>query len=316
MLPRIIGNMIPQKRFIGTFQGIAPATAAKQTVVLAVTTAYNYVDLYLQCANLTAVMFQEIRLKIGGEVIQRWAGADLDGMNVYDKQPLFSKWSIFKIRLRRMALRGGLNVIDFNQKMFLSGSPRDLSYESSLNCGSAGGGFQAIQSVSIELDIIDTPAGQPTCQLIARVTAPVPGGPGAVLRVDKQSKQIAAGDVTITKSEMGLDALRPFVNRIILIPPVIAANTLTDFQLRYGTNDWWTVNANMLGMTQEEDNLHTDFVTAGTRYVLDFQEEGWGDTMLDMSSFTSDLLLKFTSANAGQLVYYVESVGLPFAQSI
>jgi hypothetical protein len=303
--------MIPQKRFITTFQGITALFAPKQTVTVQVSAAYNYLDLYLQTVNMTIAMFQQIRLKIGGEVIQRWSGVDLDSRLQYDKQPTFASQGILKLPLRRMGIRGGMNVIDFKNSMFLSGSARDLSYESSLNCGSAGGGFKAIQDISIEIDIVNTGALAPSVQVFSRVTAPVPGGPGAVYRVDQQTKTISNGTVTITKAEMGMDALRPFINRITLVPP---AGTLDNFQLRYGTNDWWTVGAKLLQYTQTEDFLRASNIP--TQYVLDFQEEGWGDTMLDMSASNSDILLQFDSVGgAGTLTYYIESLGLPFASN-
>ena len=309
--PRVIGSMIPQKRFITTFQGITALFAPKQTVTVQVSAAYNYLDLWLQTVNVTVAMIQQVRLKIGGEVIQRWSGADLDARLQYDKQPTFASFGILKLPLRRMGIRGGMNVLDFNAQMFLSGSARDLSYESSLNCGSAGGGFKAIQDISIELDLVNTGAGAPQVQVFARVTAPVAGGPGAVYRVDQQTKTISNGTVTITKSEMGIDALRPFINRITLVPP---AGTLDNFQLRYGTNDWWTVSSRLLQYSQTEDALRNSAIPA--QYVLDFQEEGWGDTMLDMSASNSDILLQFEATGAaGTLTYYMESLGLPFASN-
>lgn len=306
--PRVIQSMIPMKRFIGVFPNIAVNTAAKQTITFNVTAAFNYLDIYLRLTNLAAANFQEIRLKIGADVIQKWTGTDLDAILQYDLLPASATYATLKLPLRRMGLRGGMNVVNFAQSMFLSGSARDLAYESSLNCGSAGGGFQAIKDVSIECDIINTGGNQALIEMYSRCTAPVPGGPGAVYRVDLQNKNIANGRVTITKSEMGLDALRPFINRIVLVP---AAGTLDNFQLRYGTNDWWKVDANLLNFTQTEDKLRA--IQVGY-YVFDFQEEGFGDEMLDMSDSAADILFQFDSVGAaGNLAFYVHTLGLPFS---
>ncbi len=310
-LPSVIQRNLEMKRFIGVFQGIAPATAAKQTSTLQITAAYNFLDMYLVLGNMTAAMLQQIRLKIGGDVIQRWAGTDLDSRLQYDKVVASVTYGVLKLPLRRMGIRGGFELIDFNKQILVPGSARDLATESSLNCGSAGGGFAAIENVVIEVDVINTGAPQPTLSLYSRCTAPIPGGPGAVYRVDQQTKTIGNGTVTVTKPEMGLDALRPYLNRLTLFAP--AGATFTDFLLRYGTNDWFNLSANLLSYTAVEDDLHN--IVAGM-YVLDFQEQGWGDTVLDLSNPNADILLQFTAAGIGAantLTYYVESIGAPFA---
>jgi hypothetical protein len=146
----------------------------------------------------------------------------------------------------------------------------------------------------------------------ARCTAPIPGGPGAVYRVDQQTKTISNGTVTITKPEMGLDALRPYLNRIALFTPD-AGTTFDNFLLRYGTNDWMQVSAALLKQTAEMDALHT---TQTGLYVIDFQEQGWGDTVLDLSNPNADILLQFTASGITTLptlVYYPETIGAPFA---
>lgn len=309
-LPVQIQRNLEAKKFIGVFQGIAPATAAKQTSTLQITAAYNFVDMYLILGNLTAAMLQEIRLKIGGDVIQRWAGTQLNTRLLYDNVPSSATYNVLKLPLRRMGLRGGFSLIDFAKSIFVDGGARMLSTETSLNCGSAGAGFSAIENVSIEVDVINTGVAQPTLSLYARVTSPIEGGPGAVYRVDKQTKTISNGSVVITKPEMGLDALRPFLNRLSLFAP--AGATFSDFMLRYGTNDWLQLSPDLLSFTGAEDNLHTP--QAGLT-VLDFQEV-WGDTVLDLSAPSADILLQFTCsglAAADALTYYVETLGAPFA---
>ncbi len=306
--PNSIQRYVPEKRFIVNFPPATPNQAAIQTLQVPITAAWNFLEFYLVTANLTISMVQELRLKIGGEVIQRWFGPDLDAALQYDKRPAFGVDGILTIPLRRMGLRSGLDVIDFDKKVFLSGEGRDLAYESSLNCGSAGGGFRAITDVSIELDLINTGA-QPGIGVYARVTPPIPGGPGPVYRVDKQSKTVSNGQIVITKAEMGLDALRAFLNRIQLV--YFPGGTADNWQLRYGTNDWWTIGEALLIRAQTEDGLRVP--QAGMDF-LDFQEEGFGDTMLDLTASNSDLLLQFQgTATAGLLTYYLHSLGLPFA---
>lgn len=318
MFPSVVANMIPQKRFIGSVQGIAPNTAGLQTVTFQVTAAYNYLDLPLVLGGaVTAAMIQQLRLKIGANVIQKWRGVDLDARLQYDRVPASSVNNVLLIPLRRLGIRGGLNILNFDQKVFLSGSARDLAYESSLNCGSAGGGFAKISDVTIELDLINTPA-TPNIKVYGRVTAPVEGGPGAVYRVDQQTKTISNGSVVITKSEMGLDALRPFITRITLVNNVNADSSVAvfdNFQLRYGTNDWWTIGLGLFKQFATMDALRT--LQAGYT-ILDFQEEGFGDEMLDMSASNSDILLQFDASGITDgltLTYYVETLGLPFSRN-
>lgn len=312
-LPPVIRALVPSKRLIGVFQGIAASTAAKQTVTLQISAAWNFVDLYLILVNLTSANFQELRLKIGGNIIQRWAGADLDRRLQYDKQPASSTNAILKLPMRRMGIRGGMSYMA--EKQIITGAPRDLAYESTLNCGSAGGGYSAIVDVQLELDVINTGGPQPSVSLYGSVTSPVPGGPGGVYRVDKQTKTLpAAGTVTITKSEMGVDALRPLLNRITLVNPDSGNITFDNFLLRYGNNDWWQVSAAFLQQICTEDGLRTS--QQPDQYILDFQAEGWGDTPLDLSDANADILLQFEVAGGAggeNLVYYIESVGLPFS---
>jgi hypothetical protein len=321
MLPSALMEYMPRKRFFGQFQGLAPSVASLQPVTLQLNAAWNFEDIYLVCQNVTLAMIQEARLKIGADVIQRWVGADCDATHQYDREPAFATNNVFKFPLRRMGLRGGANVINFDSKTFLSGDPKILSTESTLNCGSSGGGFAAIKDVTLELDLINTGSGQPVVQVYGRVTPPIAGGPGAVRRVDKQSKQIGNGSVVITKSEMGLDALRPYLNRIILVNPVVPSDPPTlavfdNFQLRWGTEDYWTIPLGLLNQTQTEDNLRT--LQAGYT-ILDFQETGWGDELLDLSNPASDILLRFDCsglAAASTLIYYVETLGLPFSANV
>lgn len=316
-LPPMVAGLLPQKRFLGVFQGIAPNTAPQQTITFDVTAAYNYLDLYLRMANVTIAMIQQIRLKIGSQIIQKWNGTDLNLRLQYDRQPAFTSKGILKLPLRRMALRGGAQFINFNAGAFINGSPRDLGYETSLNCGSAGGGYTAIKDVSIEIDFVNTGA-QPTVAVHGRVTSPVEGGPGLVYRVDQQSKTIANGTMTITKAQMGLDALRKYINRIVLVNPDPGNVTFDNFQLRYGTNDWWSpLPANLQQYTEIEDDLHDISILPNQELVVfDFQEEGWGDTMLDMTASNSDILFQFDMQGVtalNNLTYYIETAGDPFS---
>ena len=321
MIPVATAGLLPSKRFIGSFQGIAPSNAGSQTVTLQVQPAWNFVDPWFVFTNVTAAMIAEFRLKIGGNIVQRWLGADLDAMNQYDKLPAVSVNNVFRIPLRRMGLRGGAQIFSGGPTpSFVSGSPRDLAYETTLNTGSdgtAGGtvpGYAAIKDVTMEFDLINTTSSQPAIQLYCRVTPPVPGGPGSVRRFDKQALLISSGQVQITKSQMGLDALRPYLNRIILVNPDPDNITLDNFQLRYGTNDWWTISTKLLAQGAQEDALRVTAIP--NYYVLDFQEEGWGDTFLDLSAANSDILLTFTAAGVAALnnmTYYIDTLGLPYS---
>lgn len=321
MIPTFAAGLLPSKRFIGSFQGIAPSTASIQTVTLQVTAAWNYVDPWFVFTNVTPAMVQECRLKIGGNIIQRWAGADLDAFNQYDNLPAVSINNVFKLPFRRMGIRGGAQAISFTPPgAFVSGSARDLAYETTLNSGSDGTnggtqpGYAAITNIVVEFDLVNTTSSQPAISLYARVTPPQAGGPGSVRRIDKQSLLISNGQVQITKQQMGLDALRPYLNRIVLVNPDPGNVTFDTFQLRYGTNDWWTISAALLNQGASEDNLRTTNQPA--YYILDFQEEGWGDTFLDMSASNADILLTFTAAGVttlNNMVFYMDTLGLPFS---
>lgn len=320
MIPSFTAGLLPSKRFIGSFQGIAPSTAGVQTVTLQVTAAWNYVDPWFVFTNVTAAMVQECRLKIGGNIIQRWAGVDLDGVNQYDKMPAVSVNKVFKLPFRRMGIIGGASAINFANAKYVSGASRDLAYETTLNTGSDGTlgdtqpGFAAIQNVVVEFDLINTTSSQPAISLYARVTPPQAGGPGSVRRIDKQSLLISNGQVQITKQQMGLDALRPYLNRIILVNPDPVNVTFDTFQMRYGTNDWWTISAALLKQGASEDNYRT--VNQPNYYILDLQEEGWGDTFLDLSASNADILLSFQAAGVASLnnmTFYMDTLGLPFS---
>ena len=311
---QITAGLIPQKRYITSFQGIQASIASKQTSTITIPALYNYLDLWIQAVNLTISMVQEVRLKIGGTVIQKWAGADLDAMNQYDKVQAFgtvgpSGFNILQIPLRRLGIRGGSTLLNAQGGVLASGSARDLAYETSLNCKVGGGSFKAIKKVTLEIDLVNTSNPAPAMQLYARVTDPVEGGPGLVQRCDKQTKNVANGEITWSKEDLGLDALRPYLNRLIFVP--VPGGTLDNYQFRYNTNDWWTISEDLRLFGANEDALR---IQQAGYYVLDFQEEGWGDSQLDMSDPNSDILVQFEGTNtAGNMICYVVTSGLPFS---
>jgi len=309
--PSIVQNLVPRKRFIGNFQGITPNLGPMQTVTLDVNGSWNHLEWLFNLVGITAAMIQEMRVKIGGTVIQKWVGADLDARLQYDKVPAVSVNSVLTVPFRRLALRGGETIINWASKVFIPGDPRFLAYESSLNVGSAGGGQAAITNVSVEFDLINTPNSACAIQMYSRVTAPVDGGPGLVLRIDKQTKTFANGSVSFTKAEMGLDADRKFLSRVYFTLP--GGLAISNVQVRYGTNDWWVVPDNVLTQAQQMDGLHN--VPSGL-FILDFQEEGWGDTLLDMSDSASDFAIFLTASGLGgatAVPYYMETLGIPQA---
>ena len=308
--PTISLGLLPRKRFMGTFQGIVASTAALQQVSLDVNGAWNHLEWHLNLGNLTPAMFQEIRVKANGAIFQKWNGADLDALLQYDKVPAASVNNVLVIPFRRFAMRSSVNLIDFKGASYVDGSSQFQSLETSLNVGAPGASVP-ITAVSLECDIINTGAGQPTLSLYSKCTDPQQGGTGPVLRSDKQAKTFANGSVSITKSEMGLDALRPYLNRLVFTLP--GGLVISNVQLRYGTNDWWVVPDNVLAQMTGVDNMHN---LPNGQFILDFQEEGWGNLMLDLTDPNSDIAVYFTAsglAGATNVPYYVISAGPPFA---
>ncbi len=309
--PAILDVSLPRKRFMGNLPSIAPSTVGSQTVTMDVNGAWNHLEWFLALTNLTAANIQQLRVKVGGVLIQRWNGTDLDAYLQYDKVTASAVNSVLVVPFRRLALRGAFTLIDFDAKKYTDGSSRFQEYESSLNVGSIDPTTgRAISNVSLEVDLINTGVSQPAIALYSRCTAPIPGGAGPCLRVDQQYKTLANGSVSLTKAEMGLDALRNFVSRMVFALP--AGASISNAQLRYGTNDWWVFPSNVLAQAQQMDGLHISPVN--NQLILDFQEEGFGDTALDVSDPSSDLALFFTISGltaATSVPYYMVTLGQP-----
>ena len=135
---------------------------------------------------------------------------------------------------------------------------------------------------------------------------------GTDLQDAVQAKLAANGTFILTKTEMGLDAMRPFLNRVTFVLP--SGASVSNIQLRYNTQDWWaTLPLGLIQYYQTEDANH---VNQAGYFILDFQEWGYGDTVLDLSDPKADIYLQMTLAGvtgSPTMVYYVETLGLPFS---
>ncbi len=301
-------NLAPRWAVLGPFPSITANQAGKQTVSLAIAPSRDYLDFYLDLgANVTLAMIQEIRLKAKNKTIQVIDGTNLDFINQFDKVPgavpAVNPLTLFQ---RRVGIIGGSNI--FNSKQFLySGAGKDLSDETSLNCGSPDANGKSIDQVSIEIDLVNT-GNTPIIQASALWYPSTPGGAGTVRRLEKKSPTIQTGRNTLTKQDFLIgDVEHLKLNRLVFVPP--AGVTLDNWLIRYMGNDYWVRTELQNEYSQAIAGWRVSQAANGV-FILDFSERGYGDEYLDISSVGTDLQVEFDASGPGLLVMFQDSFGL------
>lgn len=296
---------IPQTVLLPKFQNINPNQVDVQTVSAIWPAAWDYWQFDLE-TNLDLAMIQEIRLMVNEAPLWRVSGSDLDAINLYNGQPGFAFENVLSLYMRRMnVIMGGAQSIKDGKLQ--SGSPKDQSLESSLNCGSYDANGRGISALSMEIDLVNTGNGPYTIKPSGQATDPVPGGPGLVRVLTKSvTPQLAGGTQYITKPQFAFgDLLHSLLNQLHLFP--LADITLDNFVLRF----------NQIPVLQESDALNRFHQSSAIAYrvpqaglwTLDFSRTGAGDEMLLIAPTQTDLQLQMDLSDVSAMRILEDALG-------
>lgn len=309
-LPYTALAQLRRKEYLGTFQAVAPSTAAAQQTTLEVAGAWNVETLQVLLGSITSAMIQQVQLFADGVLFQTWSGTVLDKRIQYDGGPSVTANNVLTLPFNRLAVVGGLSA-QMADKTVILGDPVTVAGVSSLNMGTGGGGLSAIQVLRIQLTIINSPVTTSSMPVYGVVTAPLAGGPGPVLRVLQQSKTMSNGSITINKSEFGFDAQTQYLNRIYF--DASSGLTMDQIKIMYGGALWWNYVPEVVNLNMEAGLLGPVKTLPQAGFIaLDFQEGGIGTDMLDLTNPTTDFNVQFTAGGltgSPAIPFYCEVLG-------
>lgn len=304
----------PQDVTLQPFQQIANGLLANTTYTAEWPAAYDYWAIHFALGGgLLPAHIVEIRLKANGNLIQQVTGPDLDLLNTFYRMPASGAVAglvMLALPMRRFGILGGVQGLDMSKTppTLLSGSEKDLSLESTLNCGSFDGKGRGITSLTCELVFNGTPAiGVLTVTPSAEATDPYPGGPGLLPILTRNVFNAVVGNNVMSKANAFLmgDIQHQMLDAIHMIP---AAGTTPD-------NFVMWLNGNLVmqrtdlenQFKQQQANLRTPI--AGM-FSFDFTADGHGDQALGIGLTATEIRMQFANAGAaGAIAVYQKSLG-------
>ena len=297
------------------------ASDAIQTLTAEFPASWDYWAFRFNMTNLLLTSIQEMRVLVNSAIIVRISGAVWDVVNQLDNMPSYglggagSKTLIWN--WQRMAITGGAQALSAGGAgglpVLASGSSKDMSLFSTLNCGSFDANGVGIGSLRVEFDLVGcltANIGAPSIQCKALASSLTPGGPGYIRRMEYQTPQVAAN----TTYQAGKNALlfgdtkHRLLNRLHLVP---AAGTLDNFILRHnGVQKIQRSSAENDAVINEVFIKTSQSANAVTPvWTLDYTERTWGDEMLPIGDPGTDLQVQFTPSAAGNVNVYEDSMG-------
>lgn len=259
------------------FSGVA----AGQTAVIDLPVNRRYHEIALAYAGVTLAQLNEIRVKINGQTIHRYSGVERDAINQFDGR----------------AAAAGILTIPFDRYNLLQ---RETEEAFALNCGSVGPNGAQIKTFVIEIDILGA-AAAPVMSMTATQSEPLAGGPGLILRVKKEARQLIDG-LEIFDLGGGVNGNNQFakaVNRVFF-----ASANITGLEIR---RDNFTIydRSKALNDVKQLDGVRT--AQAGY-FVYDTTEKGYGAMPTLMEGFPDFRFILAASAS-GSMTMISELIG-------
>jgi hypothetical protein len=187
----------------------------------------------------------------------------------------------------------------------LSGSAADLALETILNCGSFDAQQRGISTLTLEIDLINTPGTDENIFVLGEAVDPYPGGPGLVPILDKQTFNASIGGNVLGKQNAFLygDVLHSMLDGFHLLP---AAGTLDNFLINFNNNKILQRTDSENRFLQSVDNLRTPKTGL---YSFDWSADGFGDQALLIGPTVTTFNLQLNATNAGSITVYQKSMG-------
>lgn len=316
-----VSNIAPQSNLpidviMPSFPAGLASTVAVQTLTAIFPASWDYWELRFLLTNITLAMITEMRIIINSVVRIRVRGGSFwDLRNQYDKVPAYAGTGT-KVPLvwyfRRLQIQNGgaqsLGPAAAGQSLptLFSGTGKDLSLLSTLNCGSTDANGVGIGTLSIEFDLNNTSSSAPTISCVALAAAVSAGGSGLVPALELTTPQVSGTNLyNFGNANLKFgDSKHLLLNRIYFVPAS-------------GTMDSWVVRHNgvqkLIRSTAENayvenSGQHVD-QSANGLYILDWSERGNGDEMLPIGAPGTDFQVDAIPSASGNINVFQESLG-------
>ena len=293
----------------------SPSLATLQTLTSQFPPAWDYWDFRFLLTNISLAMISEMRVLVNNSIIVRIAGADWNTVNKIDNIPDYGSSATsgtISWFFRRVGMTGAAQAIQAapaGQSGFIltSGSSKDQSLFTTLNCGTKDANGYGIASVNVEFDLYNTGAAAPNIQCHAHGGSPTNGGAGFVRRMEYKTPNVSAGssyEASNNAISFG-DVKHQLLNRLHFVPTS-------------GTLDQWVVRHNgvqKLVRSSAENNYVINSApnrtsqSANGLWSLMWDENAYGDETLPIGNPGTDLQIAFTPSATGQVRLYEDAFG-------
>ncbi len=209
--------------------------------------------------------FEEIRIYMNGQVIQRFSGTERDILNRYDG----------------LQASTGVLEIPFDRKNLKTIAGQE---ETAINTGSSDDQGREIKTMYMEIDLNSGMTIQASdLELYAKQSDSLPGGPGTIPYIRREQRNPAGADSDFQIS----DLVNPGVNA----PDKVALNRVS-FVPSTGSISNLKIDRNTYNIFDRTDGLNRVIQTNGVRipqsdyYIIDSTENGYGGEPIDLFGMT------------------------------
>lgn len=229
------------------FEGVA----AGNTALVKLPIGRRYHHLFLEYSGVTIAQMTEIRLIANGKVFQRFSASERDSMNQFIGLAAAADSGVLQLPLDRIGLKN-----------------RDQEEVTAVNTGVADARGNRISSFTVEIDIASG-ATAPALKMYATQSEPLPGGPGLMLNIVKDSRSPAgAGKFEISDFPKN-SLVHQILNRVYFKP---STGTISQVEIERDLYNIWERSAAL------NSKVQTD---AGRKpqvgyFVVDTTELGYG----------------------------------------
>lgn len=254
--------------------------AAGQTATCKLPIGRRFHHLFLEYSGVTLAQMTEIRVLANAKVIQRFSAAQRDSMNKFQGMPAAA----------------GILQIPFDRWGLMNRAQEEVT---ALNTNVQDQNGNAVRSLTVEIDVS---AGTPVLALYAEQSAPVPGGPGLILQIRKDTRS-PAGAGTFDIADL------PFNS------PSFFALNMVHFIPSAGTISKGVIERDLVNMWERKTALNEFVQNNGVRvpqagwWSIDRTESGYGDDTLELAG-VKDYRYKLDVSGAMTITCISEYVGL------
>lgn len=224
-----------------------------------------YLDYAYNVTTQNVADFEEIRIYVNGQVIQRFNGTERDVLNQYDG----------------LEASTGILEIPFDRKGLKTAAGQE---ETAINTGVSDEQGRVISSMYLEIDLNSgMTISASDLSLYAKQSDSLAGGPGTIPYIRREQRNPAGADTDFQIS----DLVNPGVNA----PDKVALNRVT-FVPSTGTLGNLKIDRNTYNIFDRTDELNRSIQTNGVRtpqsgyYMVDSTENGYGGEPIDLYGMT------------------------------